>query len=173
MGVVDIVFGIFLLVLGLRGVLRGLIKEVFGLAGLFGGIFAAMLFAKNFGRVISSHITISPAIAYAFAFFAIFIVVYIVLLVAGFVISSIAHKIQLGWIDRGFGFLFGLLKGAVLIAVVAFLLESFPFLKGFDVELKHRSVIYSAIEKGVNRLEVARYLHQLKQKSNSKITGGI
>lgn len=105
--------------------LRGLVREIFSLAGLVAGV---LLASWNYGRCalpISSVIS-SPAVANTVAFLAIALGVMIVAALVGRMVHATAHAVGLGFFDRLGGAAFGLLRGsligiAILMAVSAFL----------------------------------------------------
>ncbi|WP_022669839.1 CvpA family protein [Hippea alviniae] len=165
MSVIDIALGIFILVLAIRGMIRGIVREVFGLAALILGVVASNMFGRSFGHYIATHLTVTPTVAYAFGFFVMFIVVYLVLLLVGYVISSILKKIELGWLDRLLGLAFGSAKALFFIAIVVFLCESFPFLKGFGEQFRKDSQIYAFVKGNiVDKTDVMRVINGLKIK---------
>lgn len=52
----DLVLLLVVLLLGVKGFINGLIREVFGLVGLIGGIIIASRFNIEAGNLISEHI---------------------------------------------------------------------------------------------------------------------
>ena len=52
----DVVVVSLVLILGIKGVISGLIKEIFGLVGLIGGIVVASRFAAKAGQIISDKV---------------------------------------------------------------------------------------------------------------------
>ena len=52
----DVVIVSLVLILGIKGVISGLIKEIFGLIGLIGGIVVASRFGIKVGHLISDNI---------------------------------------------------------------------------------------------------------------------
>ncbi len=168
MNVVDIVLGIFIAVLAIRGLIRGLIKEVFGLAALVGGVILSDMFGKQFGNVIYHHITVSATVAYVSAFFIVFIVVYLGFLLVGYVLSSLIKAIQLGWLDRVFGLAFGALKAFLMIAILVFVVRNFPFLSYLNKDLENNSFIYSTTEKIMNQSDIQKLIEKAKNMKNKK-----
>ncbi len=171
MNVVDIAFGLFILVLAIRGLIRGLIKEIFGIGALIGGVIVSNTFGKQFGTTIYHHLTVSPVVAYTFSFFVIFIIFYLVLLLIGYILSNMIKAIQLGWLDRLLGLIFGGFKGLLLIAVLVFAIENFPFLNYLNKDLERSSYIYSAVSIYINKLNIQRFLEKAKGFKKTKIRG--
>ena len=107
---------------------RGIILELFSLAGLIVGI---LLAAWNYHHValLLSRFIATPATAQIVAFLLIIIGVMVLSTLLGKALNRTAHAIGLGFFDRllgaGFGFVRGCLLGvAILMAVAAFLPRS-------------------------------------------------
>lgn len=104
---------------------RGLVLELFSLAGLVCGIVLAAWNYPRLAETISGVIT-NQAIARVASFLLIAIGVMVIAAILGRVIHASAHAIGLGFFNRLGGAAFGLARGcllgvAVLMAVTAFL----------------------------------------------------
>ncbi|WP_035350169.1 CvpA family protein [Edaphobacter aggregans] len=108
-----------------QALFRGLLLELFSLAGLAAGV---LLAAWNYPLVASplSRFITNPAVANAVAFLLIAIGVMVLAAILGRMTHSAAHAIGLGFFDRLGGAAFGLARGwlacvVILMAVTAFL----------------------------------------------------
>jgi len=102
---IDIVLVIILIVLVLHGIMIGLIRGIFDIAGIILGY----LLAINFSGALK--------IPNFLAFLLIFIVVVVAISILGRVISKVIHITLLGSIDRLLGGLLGFLKGFIICFV--------------------------------------------------------
>lgn len=109
----------------IQAFMRGLVLELFSLAGLICGI---LLAAWNYSRVAAklSGIISNPAAASVVAFLLIAVGVMVLAAILGRIIHASAHAIGLGFFNRMGGAAFGLARGAllglaILMAVTAFL----------------------------------------------------
>jgi membrane protein required for colicin V production len=107
---------------------RGIILELFSLAGLIAGILLASWNYHHVALLLSRFIT-TPSTAQIVAFFLILIAVMVLCALLGKLLNRTAHAIGLGFFDRLLGAAFGLLRGclfgvAILMAVAAFLPQS-------------------------------------------------
>ncbi len=105
--------------------LRGIIRELFGLAGTILGLLLAAWNYPAFAAWLSRWIT-SPVAAEITAFLLIAVLVMAVCTLLGRLVRGTAHTVGLGFLDRVAGAAFGLLRGCVLgmgilMAVTAFL----------------------------------------------------
>jgi membrane protein required for colicin V production len=125
--VIDIVFAVVILVLTVRGLLRGFIEEVFSLGALVLGLAAAVLFSGSLARPVEQTFGIPAGWGQVVAFLAVFLVVYIVLKLVEKALHGLAEKVQLENLDKALGFIFGLLEGMVFVALAILVLRLQPF----------------------------------------------
>lgn len=117
------------LVLGLKGLFRGLIKEVFGIIGIIGAIFVASRVSEDIGDLIAPVLALEnettiKLIGFIVALIGFWIIVYLL----GVIVSKIFSASGLGIVDRVFGFIFGAGKVFLIFSVIAYALyqvESF------------------------------------------------
>ena len=104
---------------GLWGFLRGMVREVLGLAAWVGaGVTAAWFYPDAQGLV---RKTISnPDVADPVAFGGVFLVVLIAFSLAARILAGAVRRSVLGGLDRTLGLLYGLARGAVL-AIIAYI----------------------------------------------------
>ena len=120
----DLVVVTITLILGLKGLFRGLIKEVFGIIGIIGAIFVASRISGDVGNVIAPILAIQSAatiklIGFIIALIGFWLIVYTI----GAIISKIFAASGLGIVDRIFGFLFGMSKIFLIFSVIAYSLS--------------------------------------------------
>ena len=119
----DLIIIAITLLLGLKGLFRGFIKEVFGLLGIVGAIFVASRISKELGDLIDPILVLeNEATIKLIGFIVALVVVWLVIYSAGVVVSKIFSASGLGAIDRIFGFIFGALKIFLIFAVIAYAL---------------------------------------------------
>ena len=101
---------------GLFALMRGLVKEVLSIVSWVGALFAA-LYGFGYVRPYINKI-IQPAwLADAITGVGLFVIALIILGLAASFVSGAVRKSSAGALDRSLGFLFGLLRGAVIICV--------------------------------------------------------
>lgn len=111
------------LVLGLKGLFRGLIKEVFGIVGIIGAIFVASRAAVEIGNLIAPFLALEnettiKLIGFIIALIGFWVIVYVL----GVIVSKIFSASGLGLFDRIFGFVFGAAKVFLIFSVIAYAL---------------------------------------------------
>lgn len=117
MGIIDIVLLIIIGVFAIKGLIKGLVMEVFGLLALIAGYIVAFKYSHVFAKPVQSlglDGKASGAIGYVLAF----LVAYIVVIVIGSMLSKAFKEVKLGALNRGGGFLFGAIKSAVILGLL-------------------------------------------------------
>jgi len=163
---VDLVVLALMLVSGLLGVMRGLVREVLGVAAWV----AAAIVASPYG--LFPHVApwvrrqfSDPGIADAVAFGGVFLIVLVVLWLVVRTISKAVRGSGLGGLDRSLGLVFGLGRGAALLVVAYILLgiglaiEQWPapILEARSLPIIHRGAEWLALQLPPNyRPAVAR-----------------
>lgn len=117
------------LVLGLKGLFKGLIKEVFGIIGIIGAIYFASRVSKDIGDLIAPLLALEnqttiKLIGFIIALIGFWMFVYVL----GLIVSKIFSASGLGIFDRIFGFIFGAAKVFLIFSVIAhslYQIESF------------------------------------------------
>lgn len=121
-------FDIFLVVVvgyGLiRGLFRGLVKEVASVLGVIGGFFTAYLYYEAVAGWLTGLVS-NPGYRHILAFMTLFCGVLIVVNVVAMILKYLLDLIFLGWLDRLGGVGFGLVKGVLIVSVVFMVLTAY------------------------------------------------
>lgn len=118
--VVTVIMGFCLI----RGIFRGLIKEVSSIVGVFGGFYAAYTYYGQVSTYLADWIS-TPAYLNIVSFLIVFCAVFIIISVLGIIIKYIMNITFMGWIDRIFGAAFGILKGVLITSILLIILTAF------------------------------------------------
>jgi membrane protein required for colicin V production len=116
-----------------RGLFRGLVKEVSSIIGVLGGFYAAYSYYVELSKLFSKLIR-NSAYLNILSFLIIFCGILIIVSIIGIIIKYLLNIAFLGWVDRICGVGFGIIKGILIVAVLfitltAFLPKGSPFLK--------------------------------------------
>lgn len=127
----DLIAAIIILLLGLKGILNGFFKELFGLIGIIGGIFVASRVGDSVGQYLSDLIfNFSNHAAISFTGFLVTLALFWALMVAvGYAFKKLSALSGLGIFDRILGFVFGASKFFLIAAVIAFAVSNVKALK--------------------------------------------
>ena len=138
----------------IRGVFRGLIKELSSIVGVLAGFYAAYSYYTVIAKPLSRWLT-NPAYANILGFLIIFCLIFLVVSIIGIVIKYLMNIAFMGWVDRICGAAFGAIKGVLIIAVLlivftAFLSKGTPFMKE-SLLAPHIAVISEKMAKVVSQ----------------------
>ena len=107
-----------------RGIFRGLVKEISSIIGVFGGFYAAYTYYSTLARLFSGIIS-DTAYLNILSFLILFCGVLIVVSVLGVIIKYLLNIAFLGWVDRIGGLIFGITKGLLIVSVLFISLTAF------------------------------------------------
>ena len=107
---------------GMLGFLRGLVRELFGLAAWVGAALAVVLFADQSVDA-TRRVIADPDVARAVGVGVVFLVVLIVLTLVARLLGGAVRKSALGGLDRTLGLVYGLARGAAL-AIAAYIIAA-------------------------------------------------
>ncbi|AGT27708.1 CvpA family protein [Borrelia miyamotoi] len=119
-GIVDILIIIIFTSLGLRGFLRGFIKEIAGFVEIFSLIFLLYNKTNDFKILISPILDLS----YIQALLVFFLVIHIGFLIFQALIESIISHLKLLFFNRLLGLMLGLFEAFGIIAIVVYIIHS-------------------------------------------------
>ena len=120
----DIIIVIILAYCVIRGVFRGLVKEISSIIGVLGGYYAAYSYYPVIAGVLKRWIS-NTAYLNILSFLIIFCGVFIIISVLGVVIKYVLNIAFLGWVDRICGAGFGITKGILIASVLLITLTTF------------------------------------------------
>ncbi len=107
-----------------RGLFRGLVKEVSSLIGVLGGFYAAYTYYKVLAGLLAGLIH-DTSYLNILSFLIIFCGVLIIVGVLGVIIKYVLNISFLGWADRIGGFVFGVSKGILIVSILFITLTAF------------------------------------------------
>jgi len=118
----DIVVSVVILFLGLKGIINGFFKELFGLLGIIGGIFIASRIGNDVGQYLSDLIfNFDSHAAITFTGFLVTLAAFwLFMVVIGLIFKKLSSIAGLGIFDRILGFIFGASKFFLIASVIAF-----------------------------------------------------
>jgi membrane protein required for colicin V production len=148
MNYLDLIIGLPVILLGISGFRRGLIKELASLAALVLGIYFAVFFSDLVAEWLRQTFDMDHRWVFIVAFLLIFIIVVMLVSLIGNLLNKIASLAALGIINRTAGLLFGIMKGVVIMSVVILFVNMIDSKSQFlKKELKDGSLLYAPVEK--------------------------
>jgi membrane protein required for colicin V production len=121
----DLIIFALVTLLGLKGLMRGFVKEFFALVGLVGGVFVASRLASTTGELLDSIIPIDNNNTMLLIGFIISLVLFWILAyIVGMIVSKAFSLSGLGIFDRFLGFVFGAGKIFLLFSIIIYAISN-------------------------------------------------
>ena len=144
MSYLDIVVGAIILLLGLKGILNGFFRELFGLVGIVGGVFVA----SHFGSIVGDFVGITifhleNKAAISFTGFVLTLGLFWLLMVGiGIGFRKLSIVSGLGSADKGLGFVVGAGKFFLIASVVAYSFYNIKIVRTNMQETMEKSTLF-------------------------------
>ncbi|HIP02674.1 MAG TPA: CvpA family protein [Campylobacterales bacterium] len=166
----DLVSIALILFLGIKGILRGFVKEVFGLIGIIGGIFIASKYAQVAGEYADANFLNlqNKASIYLIGFIAVLILFWIIATFVGSMLGKLVNSSGLGIVDKILGFIVGGAKIFLIFSVIIYVLSSIGIFRSSLNSIFEGSMMYP-IFKEVGSKIVQIDPSQLNEKAVEKI----
>lgn len=124
--VIDIVVLVIVALSAVRGLLRGLSRELADLIRIVGAILLASLFCGQLGTLIFENTRLSESASHIAAYFLILIVSFIIFSVIHLLLSKFMHFAFKGPVEKVGGFTSGLIKGSLFAVILVLLISLWP-----------------------------------------------
>ena len=147
----DIVVSLIVLFLGLKGIINGFFKELFGLLGIVGGIFIASRVGESVGQLVSGTIfKLQSSAAVSFTGFLITLILFWLFMVGvGIIFKKLSSISGLSVFDRILGFIFSASKFFLIAAVIAYAASNMKAMKtNIDSVMKNSILFPVLVETG-------------------------
>jgi membrane protein required for colicin V production len=138
---VDVIIAVVLLGFAIRGLMRGLLREVVSLVGIFLGLWIALLKFVPLGEWVQHKFPLAEPLPFHLAFLAIFLSVAGVAGIVGYLLHRVAKGLLMGWLDAIMGLGFGTVKGVMILTVLLFLLAHLPLAESIKTQLRTSTVV--------------------------------
>jgi len=108
----------------IRGIFRGLIKELSSIVGVLAGFYAAYSYYPHLAGLLSGWIT-DESYLNILSFLIIFCLIFFLVSIIGVVIKYVLNIAFMGWFDRTCGAGFGLIKGILIVSMLFIVFTAF------------------------------------------------
>ena len=140
----DIVIGVIILLLGLKGILNGFFRELFGLVGIVGGVFIASRFGTFVGETLLNpifHLQNKAAINFA-GFVLTLGIFWLIMVGIGLAFQKLSSVSGLGSLDKVMGFVVGAGKFFLIVSVVAYAFYNIKIIRTNMQATMDKSVLF-------------------------------
>ena len=149
MNYVDIIIIVVLFAFGVGGLRKGIITEAATLLGLGLGLYGAFHFSDYTADRLLQWVEINPKYLNLISFIVTFIVVAILVNLLGRIVTKIVKSLNLGFIDKIGGFVFGIAKGILICSLLVMLVNVLRMNGIIKEKTKQESLLYPWIERAV------------------------
>ena len=170
----DIIVLALISIIGLKGIFRGFIKELFSLIGLVGGVYFASRLATTVGNIIKEPLAISNENTVSLIGFIISLIgFWIITYILGLTISKIFQLSGLGLFDRFLGLVFGIAKVFLLFSIIIYAFSHFESIKKKLDNATQNSLMYPILQETGNfiiKIDTSKIENKIYDEFNSSIT---
>jgi len=144
MNVIDIIITVIGAFCFIRGIFRGILKEITSIIGVFVGFYAAYTYYPLLAKVLSQLIT-NKSYLNIISFLLAFTILFLSVSFLGIILKHIFKAAALGWMDHILGGAFGIAKALLIVSVLlvgltVFLPKNSPFISN-SLLVPHVSII--------------------------------
>ncbi|MGB1387935.1 MAG: CvpA family protein [Paracoccaceae bacterium] len=168
--IIDGVVALIIVVSALLAYSRGFVREVMAILGWVAAAFVAFIFAPQVEPLvkevplIGEFIADSCELSIIAAFAAVFAVALIIVSFFTPLFSSLVQRSALGGIDQGAGFLFGVARGILLVAIAFFIYEAVITTQSFTIVDESRSAqVFSRLSDAIQEQDPEQALGWITQ----------
>ena len=165
----DLIAGSIILLLGLKGIINGLFKELFGLIGIVGGVFIASRLSESVGKTLSDmifHFDNSAAINFT-GFLVVLAAFWVAMIAVGHLLKKLSALSGLRMLDRILGFVFGAGKFFFILSIIAYALYNVKTIRvNIEKPLKNSILFPIMIETGsyIMKIDPVNYVQKVQKK---------
>jgi membrane protein required for colicin V production len=125
--IIDIIFIALILIMVIRGGLRGFVEELMSMAAVVLGLGGAFFFYSRGGVYIrEKFMGDTPVLPEVLAFVILFLIVFLAIKLLEYVLRDIIDRINLDGADHFLGLLFGIVEGVILVALILLVISIQP-----------------------------------------------
>jgi uncharacterized membrane protein required for colicin V production len=125
----------------IRGLMRGFLRELLSLVGLFLGLWVALLQFVPLGEWIESRVPLTDPLPFHAAFWTIFLGISLIASIVGYLLHKVAKGLLMGWLNAIVGLGFGVIKGVMILTVLLFLVAYLPLPEAIRTQLQTSTVV--------------------------------
>jgi len=172
----DIIFGIFLLILAFKCMRKGFVASVIQLLGLIVIVFTIAKAGQFVKLIVIEQLGWSDTVAAIASYILIAIIILLMVKFIIFLINRVVEILSLKWLNKLLGVFFGILNGLLLIAVLIIITDVLPFNKEIR-EFSSKSYIVSTVRVITDEIEtkypqVGKLKKPLKDKLEEQLDKG-
>jgi membrane protein required for colicin V production len=166
MNVIDIYFGLFLLLTALFGLYKGFVASIIHLAALILAFILVSEISPMIAFLLITKLNFSELLAAILSYVIVFVSIVFLAKLTIYFLHKVIKILKISFINRILGFIFGLVNGLVILSFLILLVNISPFEKKFSHWSKDSQLITS-LQKWIDKLTAN--VPELKQQQKDGI----
>jgi membrane protein required for colicin V production len=139
--VFDITFAVALFVSIISGFIKGFVRQLLGLAGIFVGTYCAYKLSLQLTEWWKGHFNVDAEVMKIIVFIILAAIFYSLVIWLAILLGKLLKMAMLSWINRLFGMLFGAIKIILIFSAIAYVIHYLK-LTGIEINDINKSVTY-------------------------------
>jgi membrane protein required for colicin V production len=137
----DLVFFTAIIISVISGFIKGFVRQLLGLVGIFAGTYCAYILSLGLSEWWRGHFNVDAKITQIVIFIILSSIIYVLVIWLAILLGKLLKMAMLSWINRLSGMLFGAIKVIIIFSALAYAIY---YLKQTGVEIKDidKSFVY-------------------------------
>lgn len=170
----DIIITAMVVILALKGLFTGLIREICSIVGIIGGVLLASRFSETLGNAINSLIKLeSQTLVNLIGFVVILGAIWIISLVVAEILVRFAKFIKLGVLDKVLGVFVAGIKIFLILSIIFFTFSKINFLSSWTIKLRDTSIIYPFMIKVGDFIVKTNFVNEMRENISTQANNGL
>lgn len=170
----DIIIILMVVILALKGLFTGLIRESCSIFGIVGGVLLASRFNVALGNALNSVLKIeSVTLVNLVGFVVILGLLWILALVVAEVLVRFVHFIKLGAVDKIGGVGIAGIKIFLILSIIFFTFSKINFLSNWTLKLRDSSMLYPVMIKIGDFIVKTDFASQMRENITTQVQNGV
>ena len=163
-----------ILILGVKGILNGLIREFFSLLGIVGGVLLASRLVPVASELISTYVIkiSNPSLLNLSAFLAVLISFWLLCMLLSSILFRLIKMANLGALNKLGGFVFSTSKMFLIIAVITACLANIEFVNSKLKDIEEKSFVYPHLKSFGSFIINNEYILERSKELREQISSG-
>lgn len=166
----DFTICLIILILALKGIFSGFIREILSASGIVGGILIASRYSSSIAKWLGKTFNMSETLLNLFGFMIILAIIWITALVVAEVLLKFVKLVKLGVADKILGVFISGIKAFLILSVIIFTFSKINFISTFTTKLENSSFAYHIMTKIGDAIVQTELIKETKDNIQENIT---
>ena len=164
----DIIIILMVVILALKGLFTGLVRELCSVFGIIGGVLLASRFNESLGGALNSVLKIeSPTLVNLVGFVVILGAMWVFALVIAEVLVRFVKFVKLGIVDKIGG------VGILVLSIIFFTFSKINFLSNWTLKLRDSSALYPVMIKIGDFIVKTDFANEMRENITEQVQNGV